>query len=184
MFNPYLIEENLARLTSPRPNLEIYAVVAAQKLCEEAYWRGRLGKIWSALTRRSRRLLHLAAVQSAYTIAGRHEVGMQTVPLQQIQGSDNEGRSNDFDLNFYPLQAHDEGRWKNVATAWYLGKVLPPVELIQVGDVYFVRDGHHRISVARALGQQDIDARVTVWEIVAAAGAEQAAAHGLVCQPV
>jgi hypothetical protein len=43
--------------------------------------------------------------------------------------------------------------------------VLPPVVLVQVGDVYFVRDGHHRISVARALGQLDIEAEVTVWEV-------------------
>jgi hypothetical protein len=42
---------------------------------------------------------------------------------------------------------------------------LPPVVLVQVGDIYFVRDGHHRISVARALGQLNIDARVTVWEV-------------------
>jgi hypothetical protein len=43
--------------------------------------------------------------------------------------------------------------------------VLPPVVLVQVGDVYFVRDGHHRISVARALGQLDIEAEVTVWQV-------------------
>jgi hypothetical protein len=43
--------------------------------------------------------------------------------------------------------------------------VLPPVVLVQVGDVYFVRDGHHRISVARALGQLDIEAEVTVWHL-------------------
>jgi hypothetical protein len=43
--------------------------------------------------------------------------------------------------------------------------VLPPVVLVQVGDVYFVRDGHHRISVARALGQLDIEAAVTVWHL-------------------
>jgi len=39
------------------------------------------------------------------------------------------------------------------------------VELIQVGDVYFVRDGHHRISVARALGQRDVEAEVTLWQV-------------------
>jgi hypothetical protein len=44
------------------------------------------------------------------------------------------------------------------------GDPLPPVELIQVGSVYFVRDGHHRISVARAMGQQEIEAVVTVWQ--------------------
>jgi len=46
-----------------------------------------------------------------------------------------------------------------------MGTVLPQVELIQLGEAYFVRDEHHRISVARSLGQKDIDAEVTVWEV-------------------
>jgi len=46
-----------------------------------------------------------------------------------------------------------------------MGTPLPPVELVQVGDVYFVRDGHHRISVARTVGQRDIEAEVTVWHV-------------------
>jgi hypothetical protein len=56
-------------------------------------------------------------------------------------------------------------RWLRVAAARDQGKVLPPVVLVQVEDVYFVRDGHHRISVARALGQLDIEAEVTVWQV-------------------
>jgi hypothetical protein len=56
-------------------------------------------------------------------------------------------------------------RWLRIAAARDQGKVLPPVVLVQVGDVYFVRDGHHRISVARALGQQDIEAQVTLWQV-------------------
>ena len=55
-------------------------------------------------------------------------------------------------------------RWLGVARAALRGEHLPPVDLIRAGDVYYVRDGHHRISVARALGQREIDARVTVWE--------------------
>ena len=51
----------------------------------------------------------------------------------------------------------------SVTRAYLRGIGLPPVELIQIGEVYFVRDGHHRISVAAALGQQEIDAMVTVW---------------------
>jgi hypothetical protein len=56
-------------------------------------------------------------------------------------------------------------RWLSVAAARDQGKGLPPVVLVQVGDVYFVRDGHHRIAVARALGQLDIEAQVTVWHV-------------------
>jgi hypothetical protein len=47
-----------------------------------------------------------------------------------------------------------------------MGVVLPPVCLIQVGDVYFVRDGHHRISVAKVMGQEQIDAEISVWHVM------------------
>ena len=53
----------------------------------------------------------------------------------------------------------------SVTRAYLRGIGLPPVELIQIGEVYFVRDGHHRISVAAALGQQEIDAVVTIWHM-------------------
>src|SRR6266508_3609036 len=76
-----------------------------------------------------------------------------------------EGRCDDFDVGFHPLKEHTEERWVSVARAQLRGLGLPPVELIQMGDAYFVRDGHHRISVAAALGQQEIDAVVTVWQV-------------------
>ena len=82
--------------------------------------------------------------------------------LRRIQGS--EGRCRDFDRGFAPLQDHTRERWLSVAVAWLQGHALPAVDLVEVGELYFVRDGHHRISVARALGCVDIDASVTVWE--------------------
>jgi hypothetical protein len=85
------------------------------------------------------------------------------VPINLIRGS--QGRSHDFDRDFNPLQHHTKGRWLSVAAAWQRGKELPPVDLIQVRDFYFVQDGHHRISVAQALGQQVIEAEVTVWNV-------------------
>jgi hypothetical protein len=71
-----------------------------------------------------------------------------------------EGRVDDFDSAFNPLTAHTRDRWIGIAVARRQGTVLPPVELIQVGDVYYVRDGHHRISVAKAEGQAEIEARI------------------------
>ncbi len=85
-----------------------------------------------------------------------------------------EGRCDDFDVGFHPLKEHTEERWVSVARAQLRGLGLPPVELIQVGDAYFVCDGHHRISVAAALGQQEIDAVVTVWQVAAPAQAQRA----------
>lgn len=70
-----------------------------------------------------------------------------------------------FDDAFHPIRTHTELRWRRVARAGLAGVTLPPVELIRIGEAYFVRDGHHRISVARALGQKEIDAVVTVWQV-------------------
>jgi hypothetical protein len=83
------------------------------------------------------------------------------VLIAQIDGSEN--RSTDFDRNFNPLNDHTRDRWLSIARAWQRGRYLPPVKLIQVGDHYFVRDGHHRISVARALGWEVVYATVEVW---------------------
>ena len=92
--------------------------------------------------------------------------GVRTVPISQIRGS--EGRSGYFDRDFNPLYDRARGRWLGIARARQQGKDLPPVVLVQVGDIYFVRDGHHRISVARAMGQMDVEARVTIWQMAAA----------------
>jgi hypothetical protein len=86
-------------------------------------------------------------------------VGLRMVPLTEIRGS--EGRTDDFDAQFRPLRDHDRDRWVSVLLAMRHGVVMPPVELIQVGDIYFVRDGHHRISAARQMGQREIEATVT-----------------------
>ena len=61
------------------------------------------------------------------------------------------------------LPLRDRERWVNVATAMMEDAALPPIELIHVNGTYFVRDGHHRVSVAKMIGQQEIDAIVTTW---------------------
>ncbi|MEM7344475.1 MAG: hypothetical protein AAF485_09535 [Chloroflexota bacterium] len=121
------------------------------------FWR----EVWALLTGSRNRLLSLDDIEISKPLGGRYAAGVQDVPITQIQGSEN--RACNFDSNFYPLQSESESRWISIATAWEQGKILPRVELIQVGDVYFVRDGHHRISVARAFGVREIEADVTVW---------------------
>lgn len=123
------------------------------------------GKIWSALSSRSRRLLDLAEVQATCPTLDYYYAGVQIVSLPQIRGSASPARCHDFDANFRPLRHHNEKRWQGVATARQSGKKLPPVALIQVGEVYFVEDGHHRISVAKARGEQTIEAQVTVLRL-------------------
>jgi len=131
-----------------------------EMLYSQACSHSRRRWLWSLVTGRSRRLLSLAEVRAGSTLT-RHDAGVRTVPIERIRGS--ESRSADFDCDFNPLKSHSEKRWLRVARAWQEGKPLPPIKLIQVGDIYFVRDGHHRVSVARTLGVRSIEAEVTVW---------------------
>jgi hypothetical protein len=85
--------------------------------------------------------------------------GIQIVSLDEIVGS--EGRSHDFDNQFWPLREENRDRWINIAQVMRSDKGLPPVQLIHTDAGYFVRDGHHRLSVARAFGQTAIEAEVT-----------------------
>jgi hypothetical protein len=85
------------------------------------------------------------------------------VPLKQIVGSVN--RYTEFDRAFLPLQTHTAERWRRVNRAWYEDVSLPPVLLYKVGDVYFVVDGNHRVSVAREQGQEYIDAEVRECQV-------------------
>ena len=129
--------------------------------------RGQRAMFWSTLTGRSRCLLALDEVRQRCQVStiekGRPGAETRLVSIAQIVGS--EERCGDFDRDFYPLHDHNRGRWLRIAAARRRGTPLPPVDLVQVGDLYFVQDGHHRISVARALGQTDIEARVTVWRV-------------------
>lgn len=93
-----------------------------------------------------------------------HHAGLCVLEVNQIHGTLN--RAEDFDYDFHPLQESDKDRWCSVATAMISGIDLPPIEVIQVGQDYFVKDGHHRISVARAMGFRYIDAIVNVWSDV------------------
>jgi hypothetical protein len=147
----------------------------ATALYASAHRAGRLRQVWAKLRGQPRRLLDLTTIAATGTVRDRHYTGTQTVPIRQIRGS--EGRCDDFDAAFRPIKDHTEERWMSVARAHLRGLGLPPVELIQVGEVYFVRDGHHRISVAAALGQQEVDAEVTVWQVAGPALRERPAAE-------
>lgn len=175
MFNPFLVQNIAAYAQAHQPSNAVRSLRAAAELYQRAYQRGRWRRLWTTLTRGSDHLLDLDAVETTGRVLNRHFVGSQTVAIRQIRGSVSKGRAEDFDIDFYPRQAYDEARWKSVAAVWLYGQSLPPIELIQVGETYFVQDGHHRISVARALGQRYIDAVVTVWEVAPALSEAQPA---------
>ena len=99
---------------------------------------------------------------------GERELGLQVVALDSIVGTVD--KPHGFDREFRPTSSRVRGRWERIAQAMRRGEPIPPVSLYRVGDVHFVRDGHHRVSVARALGLRDIDAYVT--EVLTRVGAD------------
>ncbi|HET9739838.1 MAG TPA: hypothetical protein VFP78_17105 [Solirubrobacteraceae bacterium] len=128
--------------------------------------RARRSRLLADIGRRLRRepddvalMLPFEEVVEALGRTGQHDVGLQVVPLDAIVGTVD--RSVDFDRGLRPTSARLRSRWERIASAQRRGESLPPVSLFKIGDLYFVRDGHHRVSVAKSLGRQDIDAYVT-----------------------
>jgi hypothetical protein len=126
----------------------------AANLFDRAYAVGKRQRLWARLIGKTSQLPGLSHQDKV----SRRTLNTVVVPLSKIVGT--EGRSADFDADFHPLNQNSRERWISIAAAQRMGSVLPAVELVQVGDEYFVRDGHHRISVARAFGQEEIDARL------------------------
>ena len=90
---------------------------------------------------------------------GERQLGLQTIPLESIVGTVD--RSREFDREFRPTSGRPRDRWQRIAAAMRRGQAMPPIEVYRVGDLHFVKDGHHRVSVAKALGRHSIDAYVT-----------------------
>ena len=128
--------------------------------------RARRARLLSDISRRLRRepddvalILPFEEVVDALGRTGQVDRGLQVVPLDMIVGTVD--RAADFDRGFRPTSARLRSRWERIAAAQRRGEALPPVSLYRVGELYFVRDGHHRVSVAKSQGRTDIDAYVT-----------------------
>ncbi|MGH2870764.1 MAG: chromosome partitioning protein ParB [Solirubrobacteraceae bacterium] len=117
-----------------------------------------------------RQILPYEEVIEALGFVSERQIGGKVVALDEIVGTVD--RAREFDRNFRPTSGRLRSRWESIATAMRRGEPMPPVDLLQIGEIYFVRDGHHRVSVARALGRTDIDAFVT--EVVTRVGAKHA----------
>jgi len=134
---------------------------ASREAWSEARRKAFLERVYSALglNRRPQTLLSFEEVQERLRLTQNAYRGLQQVPLDQIVGS--VGRYNDFTRTFLPLIEGDSWRWQRVAELQHeMG--LPPIELYKVGDAYFVKDGNHRVSVARQFDAKTIEAYV--WE--------------------
>jgi len=117
-----------------------------------------------------RLILPYEEVIDALGFVSEHSAGSAVVPLDAIVGTVDRGH--DFDRRFRPTSGRVRSRWEHIAAAMRRGEAMPPVDLVRIGEIYFVRDGHHRVSVARALGLTDINGLVT--EVVTRVGAERA----------
>ena len=123
--------------------------------------QGKIFRLTRKVMRRRSCLYDLNTLKSDLHVRGSFYAGIRVVSIHSIIGS--EGRTADFDMDFHPVNENARQRWLGVAIAYLSRLPLPPVQLIQIGEAYFVRDGHHRLSVARAFGQIAVDAEVITW---------------------
>jgi hypothetical protein len=133
---------------------------------ENDFLRVRRRQVLSRLAARLRRepddvniMLPFNEVVDALGRVGERRLGPRVIRLDSIIGSVD--RTHDFDRRFRPTSGRMRERWERLALAQRRGEPIPPIEVYRVGDLHFVSDGHHRVSVAVALGQETIEAYVT-----------------------
>lgn len=133
---------------------------------EHDFLRARRGQVLSRLATWLRRepddvniMLPFDEVVAALGWEGERRVGLRVIKLESIVGSVDKSR--DFDRRFRPTSGRVRQRWERLALASRRGESIPPVEVYRIGELHFIIDGHHRVSVAHALGLSTIDAFVT-----------------------
>jgi hypothetical protein len=133
---------------------------------QEDFTRQRRRQAFERLVNRLRRepsdvnvILPYEEVIAALGFSGRRELGVEPIPVDSIVGSVD--RTVDFDRSFRPTSGKTRDRWERIALALRRGEPMPPISVYRIGELHFVRDGHHRVSVARAHGLAEIEAEVT-----------------------
>jgi hypothetical protein len=128
--------------------------------------RARRKQALSRLARRLRRepddinlVLPFDEVVEALGWRGERELGLRVIPLDSIVGTVD--RTREFDRSFRPTSRKLRRRWEGIAKAMRSGEAMPPIDVCRIGELHFVRDGHHRVSVGRQLRLDVIEARVT-----------------------
>src|SRR5450432_2655742 len=142
---------------------------------ENQFLRARRRQVLATLAHRLRREPHdsdrivpLDEIAAAPGRRGERSLGLQTIRLDTVVGTVDSRR--DFDRRFRPTSSRVRARWENLALAQRRGESIPPIDVYRIGNMHFVQDGHHRVSIALATGQQVIDAYVT--EVLTAISAE------------
>jgi len=137
--------------------------------------RARRRRALARLANRLRRdddvnhILPFEEVARALGRIGERRLGEQLIPLDSIVGTVD--REREFDRSFRPTSTRVRERWQRINLAQRKGEPMPPIDVYRIGELHFVKDGHHRVSVARALGHKDISAYVT--EVLTQVGADR-----------
>ncbi|HOJ00843.1 MAG TPA: hypothetical protein PLL88_04435 [Anaerolineaceae bacterium] len=129
---------------------------------DEAYLHGFIRSIENWLRFEKTQLLAFNEILKRISVQSQYDAGVQEIEIDAIVGSVN--RYADFDNAFLPRQKHTRSRWEKIDRAYLREEILPPVDVYQVGNFYFVIDGNHRVSVAKQRGQKWIDAHVVKIE--------------------
>jgi hypothetical protein len=124
-----------------------------------AYQKGFWRSILTWLRKKNNELLPYEEVLKHIPMRGQNYIGVRQIETDNIIGS--VSRYHDFDRAFLPRQTHTRSRWESIDRAHFKQIILPPIEVYKIGDAYFIKDGNHRVSVAREKGQAYIDAYVT-----------------------
>ncbi|WP_410623058.1 chromosome partitioning protein ParB [Amycolatopsis sp. cmx-8-4] len=134
---------------------------------ESDFLRARRQQVLSRLSTWLRRepddvniMLPFHEVVEALGYLGESRIGLRVIKLDSIAGTVD--RSRDFDRRFRPTSGRVRERWERLALAARRGEDIPPIEVYRVGELHFIIDGHHRVSVAHAQGLSTIEASVTV----------------------
>jgi nucleotide-binding universal stress UspA family protein len=127
----------------------------------QARSKARMQHFWAAVTGESLDLLRFDEITQKMSTHGLSSKGIKDIPVNAIVGSVN--RYQDFDRNFLPLRDNDEERWANVKAAMTSpgSRGLPPIRVYKIGEVYFVLDGNHRVSIAKQMGIDHVEAYIT-----------------------
>ncbi len=132
---------------------------------ENDFLRARRRQVLARLAQRLRLqpddvnlILPFDEVIAALGMRGERHLGLQTIKLDRVVGTVDSRR--DFDRRFRPTSGRVRERWERLALAQRRGEAIPPIDVYRVGDLHFVQDGHHRVSIAMATGQSTIDAYV------------------------
>ena len=141
--------------------------LAAQSEFRRALSRGRFHRLMGRIRRQRWNLMNAQKVMQATACVNERYIGLKTIKIEDIVAS--EGRSHEFTSDFLPTSNLQEPRWAGVARTLKQSSTLPPIDVLEAGGRYLVRDGNHRVSVARARGQAFIEAVVkSVAQTVAA----------------